>query len=278
MSNPRATVGAVHWSSFRQVFSDSSSLPILTRYRSTGGHMNTHQVISTILDSAALSYGTSLLQLNPWGSESNNKVIAERNISFHIARSFTNCMACGVAFMELRFLRTSINGITLTPPKTCRLDVYCMSPEIAILLEVKTFFDRSEIDKGGKGILDDMDRVDSKYPNQQQQRHPKTIPQDTRGLVVVESWKQHNRQWWLQPGNPIDLHGFTPLQTAKLIAYKQAGWIFGSVFVGTFPVSLSKGRTRHDPCHWLYCYSPSPAPGLVAPALGPPQSKDLISR
>ncbi len=216
--------------------------------------MGADQIMPNLLQSAAVAYKTSLHYFQPWGNISRkNNIIAERNISFHIARAFTNSMAHGIAFMERPFCTEGINN-------TLFLDSYCFAPELAVLLEVKKFFDfPTEIDR----VLKDLGRVSCGHANQHQKWHPQINPLDTRGLVVVECWKPPIIDWWMDPASPKSINAFPPTtqpivkaKTGTIIQYVKNGWTFGKIYIGKFPVRINKRGRVYESCYWLYCYTP----------------------
>ena len=207
--------------------------------------MTAHPEISAVVNVAALSYGGSLENFRPWRkTRSGNYVIDERNITFNFCRAFVNTISCSSTFVEVPFDGVRANA---------RLDAYCFSAQIGILLEVKTFTDRTEIG----GVLSDIERLSSSAVSQVTRRHSGTCPSELRAVVLVESWKAHNRALWVQDASSNESNGFDSTVLTRMQQLKLAGWCFSAVPIPA-ATHHAGGQSKNatDQCHWLYCVSP----------------------
>ena len=206
--------------------------------------MTSTNQIKSILNAAAVRYGVAIKTFRPWISTyPRNNVIAERNISFYIAHEFCKKIQAGHAFMEREFRRP-----TEGTNASLKLDTYCTSPELAMLVEVKVLVDIPY----ASGLAEDFDRVTEEVAQQQSQLHVGDKPRTTHGLVVAETWKRNAREWWAgrTPDKP-----FPEAATAHLQRARDGGWCFGEHSVGTF-VHGSEAPAAGQECYWLYAITP----------------------
>ena len=211
--------------------------------------MTPEQTLRAAIEAAAVSYQGALQTFSPWPTASyrRNRVIKERNLSFHFARAFTICVGQSVAFMEQQF----VDPTQLTPRKQ-HLDVYVASPVIAVAMEAKTFFDTTE----APGVLLDFHRVTCGSAQQQRTRHPTLQPAEVRGLVLVETWKPIVRSWWNLGGRSPDAFRFDSVRTVELDSYRTAGWTFLELRIECFNHLNAPYDEQTNTCWWLCAYSP----------------------
>jgi len=201
--------------------------------------------IEEILKAAAESYRKSLSSFRPWISTyPRNNVIAERNISFHAARSFCE-LTDGYAFMEREF-RQIVDGREVS----LKLDSYCASPELTCLLECKVLVDANTANE----IMNDIDRLNEDTARQQVLLHVPVQPRNVHGLILVETWKSGLRDWWISTHNiniPPNLEG----ATERKVEAQRNGWQFKSTSVGRFEHG-SPALAAGTECIWLYAIGP----------------------
>ena len=213
--------------------------------------MTPQDTISAVVAAAALSYSGAMRNYAPWRiSKANNRIIDERNITFYFCRAFANIIANAAVFLEVPF---KVSG------KSARLDAYCCSPTLGLGIEVKTFFDRPELE----GILRDIERLTTKTMAQVRSRHSTDHPSEYRGLVLLETWGDKNRELWLgsetEPDDRECANLINQLRTAKT-----SGWIFAATRVGEQPILGRRGKDGAvEECHWLFGISPSLACGAA---------------
>ena len=206
--------------------------------------MSSTSKVESIINAAAVRYGTALAAFKPWISTyPRNNVIAERNISFYIAHEFCKTVQSGHAFMEREFRRQ-----TEGTNASLKLDTYCTSPELAILVEVKVLVDIPY----ASSVAEDFDRVTEEVAQQQGELHVNEKPQATHGLVLAETWKRDAREWWAgkAPGK-----SFPGAATARLESARDSGWSFKEQLVGTIAHG-SKAPAAGQECYWLYAITP----------------------
>ena len=145
--------------------------------------------------------------------------------------------------MEREFRRTAdVRNTSL------KLDTYCTSPNLALMLEVKVLVDRPS----ARGVADDFDRLTEEVAVQQSLLHHGPRPSTTHGVIVVETWKTVAREWW-NGRDPTNT--FPETATMRLQSARDAGWFFGECLVGEFfhgSGAVAAGRN----CYWLYAITP----------------------
>jgi hypothetical protein len=206
--------------------------------------MSSISQVESIITAAAARYAAALNAFRPWISTyQRNNVIAERNISFYIANEFCSENKSGHAFMEREF-RQSTDGHT----SSLKLDTYCTSPDLAMLIEVKVLVDIPY----ASGVAKDFDRVTEEVANQQRNLHVGDKPRTTHGVVVAETWKKDPRDWW---AGRTPTKTFSKVATARLQHARDNGWHFKEHLVG----NLAHGSTAPaagQQCYWLYAITP----------------------
>ena len=199
--------------------------------------------INETVEKAAEEFMRSVGLFHPWKlGRRNNNITPERTLSFYFCKAFTEQFTKGFSFFESPF---TFNG------RAARLDAYCISEELALLLEVKQLFDTTEAVR----VLNDFDRVSEETARMQAKRHlGKFSPNETRGFILLETTKPVCFNWWVND-NP---EGFSSEDTNKKRDFIEQGWKFNYVELGEFEVQINaRGDLRKDTLFWLYAYSPS---------------------
>ena len=211
--------------------------------------------IRLVLELAARTYAASLTSFRPWiTTYERNNVIAEANITFHVARAFCSVFTGGNAFLEREFRREDAGrNVSL------KLDAYLTSLELALLFEAKVLVDSST----ALGILDDVDRASADAAGQQLVLHVGQRPPETRGLIVAECWKPDLQSWWHTGEVGKRLGKRLSVSTDRRGIAAAGGWTFDAVQVGTFEHG-SPAEGAGKTCWWLYAVGPSYPSGASA--------------
>ena len=210
--------------------------------------------IDDTVKKAAEEFKRSVSLFHPWKlGRRNNNITPERTLSFYFCKAFTEQFTNGFSFFESPF---TFNG------RPARLDAYCISEELALLLEVKQLFDTTEAVR----VLNDFDRVCEETARMQAKRHlGKFSPNETRGFILLETTKPVCFNWWMNDKNIDDSNDknqgdrkkFSQEDTERKIKFREQGWKFNSIEVGKFEVQINaRGDSREDTLFWLYAYSP----------------------
>ncbi len=149
--------------------------------------------IDDTVKKAANDFERSLRLFHPWKlGKRNNNLTPERNLSFYFCKAFTEQFTNASSFFESSF---SFKG------RPARLDAYCISEELVLLLEAKQLFDTTDAEK----VLNDFDRVSKSTAKLQAKRHlSKRPPEETRGFILLETTKSICLNWWMNDKNIED--------------------------------------------------------------------------
>lgn len=204
--------------------------------------------VARTLKLAAESYKASLMAFCPWISTyPGNNVIAEANITFHVARAFCTVLVGAHAFLEREFRQGGANNRV-----SLKLDAYLTSPDFAVLFEAKVLVDSTTTPE----VLDDVDRANADAASQQLALHTGKQPAETRGLIVAECWKPNLRHWWTTGANGGDKLSKSTDRRQSAI---NKGWTFDSIEIGRFEHG-SRAPAAGTTCFWLYAVGPSYPP------------------
>lgn len=159
--------------------------------------------------------------------------ITERNLSFQFAQSFLEKHPTGMVFMEAPIRNAGGDKKKYNN----HLDTYLHSDTFDILLECKNFYRKEHIDAIGadiKRMREVLAEVHDRHIGQK-----KNNPNPTYGVVLAESWRLENVQWW-KSGNTTKAKEKWPTRSTNL----PDGWEYGCVEVNR----NSGGKTLF----WLY--------------------------
>lgn len=148
--------------------------------------MRTNRIIEETIVEAKDRFENSLTEFYPAYGKNG---FSERNLTFQFCTVFTS-RPRSHAFMEIPLYNPG------NERHDSHIDAYVFDNQIGIFIESKRLFGRRK----AKSLLDDILRMNDKNVAYiLEECHEKKLPKNIYALVLIESWREHINDWWMDP-------------------------------------------------------------------------------